>query len=339
VNFRSDNEAGVAPAILAAIAAANEGSAPAYGEDVVTRRLERRFAEIFEHDVAVFPVSTGTAANALALAALTPPWGAVFCHEEAHVAVDECGAPEFYSGGAKLILLPGPHGKLAPAAIAPRLDDLHAPHQALPAAISISETSEAGTVYTAAELGALGALARRHRLGFHMDGARFANAVAALGCSPADLTWRAGVDVLSLGATKNGALAAEAVLFFDPDRAAEFAFRRKRGGHLVSKQRFLAAQLEAYLAEGLWLANARHANLMASRLAAGLAATAGARLRYPVEANEVFVELPEPAIRLLAAAGVGFHRWGGPRSCCLRLVTAFDTAPEAVDALLAILGG
>jgi threonine aldolase len=337
MNFRSDNEAGVSPQILAAIAAANHGTAPSYGEDEITQRLSRRFAEVFEREVVVFPVATGTAANALALAALTPPWGVVFCHADSHVATDECGAPEFYAGGAKLIGLEGGEGKLTPEAIAPHLAGVDVPHHAQPAAISLSEATEAGTVYTPDQVSALGALARRHRLGLHMDGARFANAVVALDCAPADLTWRAGVDVLSFGATKNGALAAEAVIFFAPEKAADFALRRKRGGHLLSKMRFCSAQLEAYLADGLWLENARHANRMAARLAEGLAALPSARLRYPVEANEVFVELPEAAIGALAAAGFAFHRWRSAASSCLRLVTAFDTRALDVDAFIAAL--
>ncbi len=335
MNFRSDNVVGVAPEILAAIAAANEGTAPSYGDDAVTRRLERRVAELFEHEVAVFPVATGTAANALALASLTPAWGAIYCHEASHVQTDECGAPEFFAGGAKLLALAGADAKLAPATVAAAMIERGIVHHVQPAALSISQATEAGTLYRPAEIAALGAMARRHGLAFHMDGARFANAVAALGCSPAELTWRAGVDVLSLGATKNGALAAEAVVFFTPAKAADFAFRRKRGGHLFSKMRFLSAQLEAYLADGLWLRLAAHANRLAARLSVGLAALPGARLRHPTEANEVFVELPEAAITALAAAGVGFYRWGGAASTCLRLVTAFDTREADVDAAIA----
>ncbi len=335
MDFSSDNAAGAAPEILAALAAANAGSAAAYGADAITARLAERFAALFEREVAVFPVATGTAANALALAALTPPCGIVYCHEEAHVAVDECGAPEFFAGGAKLATLPGAHAKITPDAIAARLTGRGFVHHAQPAAVSVSQSSEAGTVYRAAEIAALGAFARRERLLLHMDGARFANAVAALGCAPADITWRAGVDVLSFGATKNGALAAEAVIFFDPAMAEDFAYRRKRGGHLLSKMRFLSAQLEAYLADGLWLRNARHANAMAARLAAGLADLPQARLRHPTEANEVFVELPDAAIRALLADGFRFYRWGGADALCVRLVTSFATTAGDVDALLA----
>ena len=336
MNFRSDNVTGIAPEIIAAIAAANTGDSPSYGADPITARVTRRFAEIFEHEVAAFPLATGTAANALALATVVPPWGAVYCHEESHVQTDECGAPEFYAGGAKLIGLPGADAKLGPAAVEARMIEQGVVHHAQPAAISISQATEAGTLYTLAEVGALGALARRYGLALHMDGARFANAVAALGCSPAEITWRAGVDVLSFGATKNGALAAEAVIFFDPEKAADFAFRQKRGGHLFSKMRFLSAQLDAYLADGLWLRNAMHANRVAARLAEDLAQIAGACLRYPTQANEVFVELPERAIRALAEAGFGFYRWGGESSRCLRLVAAFDSRLEDAEALIGV---
>lgn len=333
MNFRSDNVAGVAPEILAAIAAANEGSAASYGADALTERVTRRFAELFEHEVAVFPVATGTAANALALAAVTPPWGLVYCHKLAHVQTDECGAPEFFTGGAKLLPLAGPDAKLTPDAVLAEMVERGTVHHAQPAALSISQATEAGTVYRPQEIGALGAVARSHGLALHMDGARFANAVASLGASPADLTWRAGVDVLSFGATKNGALAAEAVIFFDPKKAADLGYRRKRGGHLLSKMRFLSAQLDAYLDDGLWLRLAEHANRMAARLAAGLATVPGARLVHPTEANEVFVALPEPVIDALAAAGFGFYRWDG--AGCLRLVTAFDTREADIDAFLA----
>jgi threonine aldolase len=340
MNFSSDNVAGIAPEILAALAAANVGREPSYGDDPLTAQVERRLAEIFEHRVTVFPVATGTAANALALATLAPPWGAVYCHAEAHVAVDECGAPEFYAGGARMAGIAGPHGKIGVDDLAPLLPGGKGiVHHMQPAAISLTQATEAGTVYRPHEVAAIGELARRHGLGLHVDGARFANALVHLGCAPADITWRAGVDVLSFGATKNGAAAAEAVIFFDPAKAGEFAFRRKRGGHLFSKMRFLSAQLDAYLADDLWLRNARHANAMAARLAAGLTQLAGMRLRHPVEANEIFVEMPNQAIEALLARGFHFYRWDGPQGNCVRLVTAFDTAPADVDAFLVTARG
>ncbi len=339
MDFRSDNTAPASPAILAALAAANAGSASSYGADAITQRLSQRFAELFEHEVAVFPVATGTAANSLALAALSPPWGVIYCHAGAHIAEDECGAPEFFTGGAKLIGLPGADGKLTPETLEGAIAGAGVQHHAQPAAISLSQSTEAGTIYRPAEIAAIAAVARRHRLGLHVDGARLGNAVAALGCAPAEISWRAGVDALSFGATKNGALAAEAVIFFDPGRPKDLLYRRKRGGHLLSKMRYLSAQLDAYLDGHLWLANARHANAMATRLGAGLAGIKGARLRHPVEANEVFVELTETCIAALEAAGFGFHRWGGPQSSCIRLVTSFATDPADVDALLGELRG
>jgi threonine aldolase len=336
MNFRSDNTAGIAPAILEALRAANHGTAPSYGADAITERVERRLAEIFEHEVAVFPVATGTAANALALATLTPPWGVIYAHEDAHVHVDECGAPEFYSGGAKLIPLAGRDGKIAAGDLAALLPGgKGVVHHAQPAAVSLTQATEAGTVYRPQEIAAIAEVARRHGLGLHLDGARFANALVHLGGSAAAISWRAGVDVVSFGATKNGALAAEAVIFFDRRRAEEFAFRRKRAGHLFSKMRFLSVQLDAYLADDLWLANARAANARAAQLGAGLAALPGARLRHPVEANEVFVELTDRVIRALEDEGFGFYRWMDANSLCIRLVTAFDTVAEDVDRFLA----
>lgn len=335
MDFRSDNSVGASPAILAALASVNEGAVPSYGGDAVTERVTKRFAELFERDVTVFPVATGTAANALALAAVTPPWGVIYCHEGAHIAVDECGAPWFYTHGAQPLRIAGADGKIEAAAIAARVAGAGVVHHPQPAAISLSQSTESGTIYRPDEIAAIGEVARRHKLALHIDGARIANALVTLNCSLADMTWRAGVDVLSFGATKNGAIAAEAVIFFDPARAADFAFRRKRGGHLFSKMRFLSAQLEAYLVNDLWLDNARHANGMAARLATGLGALPSVRLRHPVEANAVFVEMPEAIIQRLAKAGFGFHRWGGPMANCLRLVTSFATRADDVDALIA----
>lgn len=333
MNFSSDNVAGISPEILAALATANAGSQPSYGADPITQRVERRLAEIFEHAVTVFPVATGTVANALALATLVPPWGIVYAHAQAHIVVDECGAPEFYCSGARMVGLDGPDGKITAAQLASLLPGgKGVVHHMQPAAISLTQATEAGTVYRADEIAAIGEVARQHGLALHMDGARFANAVEHLGCAPADITWRAGIDVLSFGATKNGAAAAEAVIFFNKAKAADFEFRRKRGGHLLSKMRFLSVQLDAYLADDLWRRNARHANRMAALLAEGLAAMPGVRLRHPVEANEIFVELSGATIEHLFAKGFQFYRWEGN---CVRLVTAFNTATQDVDAFLA----
>jgi threonine aldolase len=335
MNFASDNVTGIAPEILAAIGAANDGAVASYGDDAITRRFEAKLAEIFEHEVAVFPVATGTAANSLALAALTPPWGAVLCHEQSHITVDEANAPEFYTGGAKLVPLAGADGKLTAETIAGLLPGgLGVVHHAQPAVVSLTQASECGTVYRPGEIAAIAEIAHGHGLTVHMDGARFANALAFLDCTPAEATWRAGVDALSFGATKNGALAAEAIIFFDPAKAQSLAFRRKRGGHLFSKLRFLSAQLDAYVTDGLWLRNAAHANAMAQVLARGLAQLPESRLRHSVEANEIFIELPEAMIAGLLDRGFKFYRWDSPESRCIRLVTAWNTAPAAVDALI-----
>ena len=332
-DFRSDNVAGAATEVVDALVLAARGTATSYGADDWTARLTAQLAALFETEVAVFPVATGTAANSLALAAMTPSYGAVYCHEEAHINVDECGAPELFTGGAKLVGLKGEAGKLAPATLDSALAGagIGVVHRVQPAALSLSQATEAGTIYRPDEVAALADMAHRAGLAVHMDGARFANAVARLGCTPAELTWKAGVDALSLGGTKGGCLAAEAVVIFNPALAEDLGFLRKRGGHLLSKMRFVSAQLEAWLAGGLWLRLARHANGMADRLSAGLAALPGAEIAFPVEANEVFVRLPESAIAALEAAGFRFHRWEGS---LLRLVTAFDTPGWAVDAFV-----
>ena len=340
MNFASDNTAPVAPEIMAAIQAANQGPAASYGADALTERLTALAREVFETDLAIFPVSTGTAANGLALSALSPPFGAIYCHETAHILLEECGAPEFYTGGAKLIGLPGAAGKLDAERLLEALG-LAAEagvHHASPAAISLTQATEWGTVYRPDEVQALADLARGRGLRLHMDGARLANAVARLGCSPAELTWRASVDVLSLGATKNGALAAEAVVVFDPALAAGLAERRKRAGHLLSKMRFLSAQLVAMLEQGRWLGYAAHANAMADRLAAGLGALPGVRPVQPIEANELFLAMPEAMIAGLRADGFAFHRWlvpPGETGPVVRMVTSFATWPEEVDVLVA----
>ena len=337
MDFRSDNVSSAHPAILEAILAANRGSAAAYGEDEGTARLARRFCEIFEREVAVLPVATGTAANALALAAFTPPWGTVYCHAGAHINVAECGAPELFTGGARLIAVDGASGKLAAGDVEGAIQREGDVHANQPSAISISQATEAGTAYHPEEIAALAEAARRHRMVLHVDGARFANALVTLVKTPAELTWKAGVDVLSFGATKNGCLAAEAIVLFHPsvEKVAELGYRRKRGGHLLSKSRFLAAQLEAYLAHDLWLTNARHANAMARRLAAGLERSLGIRPAEPVEANEVFVALDEGISATLRAAGFHFHDWPALGAGGCRLVTSFNTAADDVDALVA----
>jgi threonine aldolase len=348
MNFASDNAAGIAPEILDAIARANEGSALAYGSDAVTARLERKFADMFERDVAVFLVATGTAANALALAHLTPPWGAVLCHEEAHVAVDECGAPEFFGGGIKLLTLAGEGGKIEPKTLARALErQWGGPHHVAPCVLSISQATEAGTIYRPHEIGRLAEIAHARGLAVHVDGARLGNALARMNASLAEATWKAGVDALSFGATKGGALAAEAVVLFDRARAAHMPERRKRAGHLVSKHRFLAAQMEAFCADDLWLRLARHANAMADRLAAGLAALGVAPV-WPVEANEVFVTLPAHMDERLKSAGAIYHPWSTsslhknslPRedASLVRLVTSFATRAEEVDRFVATAG-
>jgi threonine aldolase len=344
MDFASDNAAPVAPEILAAIAQANEGAALAYGSDVWTKRVEERLAALFEHEVAVFLVPTGTAANALGLAHLSPPWGAVLCHAESHVMTDECGAPEFFGGGLKLVGLTGGAGKIAPDTLQTTLAERQwgGPHHVSPAVLSLSQATEAGTIYRVDEIRRLAELAHRRGLAVHMDGARLANALARMNASPAQATWKAGVDVLSFGASKGGALAAEAILFFDPSRGAGMSDRRKRGGHLISKHRFIAAQIERYVTDGLWLRLARHANAMADRLGEGLTAAGFAPI-WPIEANEVFVALPAAAIGRLKAAGASFYEWTtesaakpfAPDATLVRLVASFATTSEQVDRFVA----
>ncbi|MDX2100386.1 MAG: low specificity L-threonine aldolase [Leptolyngbyaceae cyanobacterium bins.59] len=342
MNFCSDNVTGIAPDIIAALLAANEGAAMPYGNDPWTQRLTAQFCDLFETEVMVFPVATGSAANALALSVMTPPFGAIYCHADSHINADECGAPELYTGGAKLIPLAGEHGKLRPSHLQQVLDRAGAGvvHHIQPAAVSITQATEAGTVYEIEEVQSIASVAQSHHLYLHMDGARFANAIVHLGCRPAEITWKAGVDVLSFGATKNGALAAEAVVFFNRSLADTFAFRRKRGGHLFSKLRFLSAQLSAYLTDHLWLRQATHANQMAITLAEGLKLLPGVQLSHPVEANEVFIWLPDDTIHRLYNAGFQFYRWqealneAGQTGAIVRLVTAFNTQICDVEAFI-----
>ena len=344
----SDNGSGVPEPILAALAQANGGFAGGYGAEAGMERLRERLRAIFEAPQAeVFLVATGTAANALAIATHCPPWGAVYCHRHAHIEDDECGAPEFFTGGAKLVPIDGAQGKLAPADLAARLDGAAwaGVHNVQRGMVSLTNLTEAGTAYTPAETAALAAEARRHGLPVHLDGARFANALVAQTCTPADLTWRAGVDVLCLGGTKNGLMGVEAVILFDPARAWEFQLRRKRGGHLFSKHRYLSAQMEAWLAGDLWLDLARQANAMAARLEGALAGVPGARLIHPRGGNILFATLPRRAHRALQAAGARYYLWPGdpdpqgdpeaPVGC--RLVASWSTTAADVDRFAAVL--
>lgn len=349
MNFASDNVYGMHESMLEALARVNAGAAPSYGADEATARVEKALGEVFERDVSVFPVTTGTAANAISIACLTPPYGAVLCHPESHVMVDECGAPELYSGGAKLVPVEGEDGRIAPDGLRAVLDGLIAgnQHQVQAACLTLTQSTETGTVYSPEAVAELCEIARGRNMRVHMDGARFGNAVAGTGASPADLTWRAGVDMLSFGATKNGAMAAEAIVSFDPSLSDEIMFRRKRGGHLVSKGRFVSAQLEAYLEGGRWLDLAAHANAMATRLGEGVSASQTARLAYPVEANEVFVVMPETLDAKLRAAGAVYHEWPGSGPAdehgandgeiLLRLVTSYATTANDVDGFIGLL--
>jgi threonine aldolase len=335
VRFFSDNTASACPQILAALAAANHGLARAYGDDEWTARLDEAFSAFFGTRVRAFAVATGTAANSLSLATLSPPYGAIFAHTEAHIAVDECGAPGFFSGGAQLALLEGQHGRLQPEVVATALaaHPRHL-HSVQPAALSLTQATELGTVYRIPELTSLCESAHRNGLKVHMDGARFANAVAFLNCHPGDLSWRAGVDVLSFGATKNGALAAEAVVFFDPALVRDFELRRKRAGHLLSKSRYVSAQLLAYMETGLWKRNAQRTNTLAQRIGSA----AGTRLLHPVEANEVFVQLGAAGKDSLRKSGFEFYDWGAETSGAARFVVSWDQPEADVPALCEALG-
>lgn len=348
MNFVSDNEAGVAAEILSAVAAEAGGFTPSYGTDRLTSAVEARLRALFEAPEArVYLVSTGTAANALALGALCPPWGTVFCHDLAHIEVDECNAPEFFTGGAKLSLVGGDQAKMTPALLAEAIDrriagDAHNPQ---PAALSITQATERGAAYSVDELVALCQVAKAAGIAVHMDGTRVANAIRRQNASPADMTWRAGVDVLCLGATKNGAMAAEAVVLFDPSRAWELELRRKRAGHLFSKMRFLSAQILAYLTDDLWLRLAGHANAMADRLAAGLDAMPGINRVNDLGANIVFAEIPYARHLALAAAGARYKTYPEGREpdgadgapVLVRLVCSFSTTEAEVDRFLEVL--
>ena len=332
IHFGSDNQAGAHPDILDALIRANTGAVSGYGNDALTQRVEERINALFERECTTFLVATGTAANALALSALCPPWGGIYCHNGAHVINDENTAPEFFTAGARQIPIGGAEGK-------PDIEDLnraissaqtHGIHNVKPAVISLTNATECGTVFTPNELACYGDLAKDHHMALHVDGARFSNALVSTGASPAALTWQSGVDVLTFGATKNGAIAAEMVIFFNTRFTEDFAYRRKRSGHLWSKHRFLAAQIDAFFHNDLWLKNARHANAMAARLARGLSTVKGVTLPWPVEANEIFAIMPAPLIQQLRQRGFEFYDWPATENM-VRLVTSFNTADDDID--------
>lgn len=328
--FASDNQAGICPEALAAMSAANAGHEPSYGDDRWTQALRARMRTLFETDACeTFLVFNGTSANALALTALCRPFEATICHALSHIETDEAAAPEFFTGGAKLLTADTPNAKLTPEAVRRLATRYEGFHHVKARALSLTQATELGTIYTAGELGALTGIAREHGLKVHMDGARFANAVATLGCAPADISWRAGIDVLSFGATKNGLAVGEAIVFFDPALADAFAWRVKQTGQLASKMRFVAAPWCAMLEGDVWLRNARHANAMAKRLADRLAGIPGVRLLHPVEANAVFADIPVAVQAAVRAKGWRFYTFLGETGC--RLMCAWDTAPETVD--------
>jgi threonine aldolase len=332
MRFFSDNAAAAHPKVIEAIAASNRIDT-AYDGDEWSQRLDGAFSELFETEVRAFWVTTGTAANCLALAALCPPYRGILCHRDAHIEVDEAGAPGFFTGGAKLILLDGPGAKVTPEMVTTACDGIRDDvHQVQPAALSITNATEYGLVYRAAEVAALGKLAKDRGLAFHLDGARFANALARTGESPADVTWRAGVDAMSFGFVKNGGLNAEALILFRTELADEIAVRRKRAGHLASKGRMLAAQVLALLEDGLWLDNARAANAAAQTLAKA----APDRLIYPVEANELFLKVSDGEAASLRDQGADFYEWGPGQ---IRFVTSWDSDPQSVDQLASALAG
>jgi len=342
--------AGASDRVLDALVEANATASPSYGADPWTIEAELLLAETFERDLAAFFVATGTAANSLALSAIAQPWNAILCHRYAHIMVDESSAPEFFTGGARLIPVVGAAGKITPDTLGRTLESLPAdsPHNVRPSAVSVTQASECGLVYHPEEIAELTDVARSHGAALHIDGARFANAVARLNCSPAELTWKAGVDILCLGASKNGALAAEAIVFFDRKRAVDFASRRKRGGHLVAKGRFFGAQFVGWLRDGHWLELARSANSTADQLSAGLALLEGVRIVWPTEANEVFAILPRSLAEKLRAAGSVFYEWNpdslpdnesvGEDEVFLRFVTSFLTRPCDVSDFLEVAG-
>jgi threonine aldolase len=336
IDYRSDNTGRAAPEILEALVAANTGTALGYGADEWTARLQDRFSELFETKVRVFPVATGTAANALSLAASSPPWGLVYCSEAAHINTAEANAAGFFGGGLKLAPVTGSYGRIDPDAFGKALAAIMPGqlHRGVPAAVNITQASDLGGVYRLDEIRAIAETAKNRRLRVHMDGARFANALARLGCRPAEMSWRSGVDILSFGATKNGGALCDAIVVFNPELVDGLAVQLRRAGQVWSKMRFAAAQLMAYIENGLWLRLAQASNAAAARIAAGTADLPGLRLLAPVEANEIFLEIPSVVMDALERDGFQFYR----RSATLaRFVCRFDVSKGETDALVASL--
>jgi threonine aldolase len=336
IDYRSDNTGRAAPEILEALVRANTGTALGYGADEWTARLQDRFSELFETGVRVFPVATGTAANALSLAAVSPSWGLVYCSELAHINTSEANAAGFFGGGLKLVAVAGSHGRIDPEAFRATLAAVQPGqlHRGQPAAVNLTQASDLGAVYRIDDIAAIAETAKARGLKVHMDGARFANALARLNCSPADMSWRAGVDILSFGATKNGGALCDAIVVFNPDLADGLAVQLRRAGQVWSKMRFASAQLMAYIENGLWLRLAQASNAAAARIAAGIEGLPGLRLVAPVEANEIFLEIPGAVMDRLERDGFQFYR----RSASLaRFVCRFDLTDAEADALVASL--
>ncbi len=332
--FASDNTSCACPEVMEALVAANSGIAKSYGEDEYSIKLQRKLNEIFETEVIVYPAVSGTATNALALAALTPSYGKVFCHEMSHINTDECGAPEFFTGGAKLVPIASDNGKITAEALEKMIRGAGNVHSAQPSTVSITQSCEVGGLYQLDEISSITKIAHDNGLSVHMDGARFANGLVSLGATPAEMTWKSGVDVLSFGGTKNGCLAAEAVVFFKPELVKSFPFLHKRSGQLLSKMRFVSSQLHAYLSDDVWLRNARHANAMAARLCQGIESIPEVELAYPVESNELFVHIPRDVINKLNAEGFIVTEGELDETAPPRFVTAWNTEEVEVDALL-----
>ncbi|MBT7623321.1 MAG: low specificity L-threonine aldolase [Flavobacteriaceae bacterium] len=333
VRFASDNVAGACPEVLDAIIKANDGDSIPYGNDQISTELQDKFSEIFEKEVIVFPTASGTAANALALSTMTPSFGNIYCHKLSHINTDECGAPEFYTGGGKLVTLQGINGKITAKELDEAIGGKGIVHHTQPSSVSITQVCETGEVYQLDEIKKISDVAHKHNLNMHMDGARFTNALVSLKATPAEMTWKSGIDVLSFGATKNGCLAAEAIIFFKKDLVGNISFLMKRAGHLLSKMRFVSAQLDAYISNDVWLNNAKHANDMGQKLSKGLAKNNSIEITYPTEANEVFVKFPRHMIEHLNSEGYKMNE-DELDGKAVRLVTAWNTKSSDIESFL-----